>query len=292
MDNENQTPAEEESNELSFDQIDSLLSFDPFNKDEAEASPPAEETPAKQEEAAAAVPAEGAEEQPPSQEAQPAEQAPQPQEDHEKVFLRQQLENMQKVLDTLQAPKQPTQQQPTEDDIPIPEYNFNIPEPLIQHLQSENPAEVQAGVRALAQGVAQTVHKQVVQQMASMVQSVVPQMVQQGVASANTAKEIFSDFYGTYKELNVPSLYPLVVDVAQKVASEYHAKSWSPQLRDETARRVKALLTQGQAPVTTPQVPQTPPAKPPAQFGGGGQRPAASQGSKTSEDIMKTLFGG
>lgn len=285
------TAAPAESEELSFEQVDALLSFDPFSKKDAPAEPPAADAEAGEVPPAAAdaetLPAEQGTGEPPAAPTAPAAQPPT--EDPEKVLLKQQLEQMQRDIAAMRQPQQP-QQPPEDPNAAVPEYAFNIPDALLEHLRSDNPAEVRAGVGALAQGVARTVHQTVMQQMASLVQTVVPQMVNQGVTGAQMAREIFTDFYGTYKELNVPELRPMIVNVAQQVASEYRASTWSPQLRDEVARRVKAALAQPMAPAIPPSAPAAP--KPPTQFGGGAARPAAAPaGSKTQEDIMKTLFG-
>lgn len=287
-------PAADSNDGLSFDQIDSILNFDPFNKEEAKGAPVVEDPPAEEEETLPAEPAKAEAQTAPAQESQTAEPPPQPPEDSEKALLKQQLASMQAALDALQKP-QPQQNQPRQqEEFPVPEYNYNIPEPLIQHLQSENPAEVRAGIGALMQGLSQTVHRTVVKDLTDMMQHVVPQMVRQGVDGANTAREIFTDFYGTHKDLNVPELRPLIVNTAQQVANEFRANSWTPQLRDETARRVKAVLA-GHATPPAPAVtqpPATPPAKPPAQFGGNGTRTNEVPMSKTAADIKSTLFGG
>lgn len=296
MADELNTPAEEPS-ELSFDDLDRLLNYDPFSQEAAAAETPADEA------GTPSAPAQEGGEAPSSPEAQPGQvqaqtpDAPAPAEDPEKALLKQQLEAMQREIEAIRRPAQPPAQPAggPQAEVPVPDYSFNIPDTLLQHLQSDNPTEVRTGVAALAQGVAQTVHRQVMQHAAEMfgavVQQHIPQMIQQHVTGVETAKEIFSDFYGTYKELNVPTLRPLIAATAQQVATEFRANSWTPQLRDETARRVRAALAAGNP--VQPTSPAAPPARPPVQFGGNGARPAGNvPASKTAEDIQKTLFGG
>ncbi len=268
-----------------------LLNFDPFAKS-------GEEEQATAVEAAAVAPTEAAPTPAAVEEGKPAEAVaeavapeaapPAPAEDPAMVALRQQNELLTQTLKTVQeaqAPAQAPAEAPAEAPAAdIPAYSFNIPDELVKHIQSDDPAEVRTGVAALAQGVAQTVHQTVMQQFGEQMSQFVPNYVQQSVASMQQQQEVFNDFYGNNKDLNVPELRPLVVSVAQQVASETGADSWSPTLRDAVATRVRGMLRSGAAPAAS-----TPPQ--PANFGGSARPAADAAATPVQADVMTTLFG-
>ena len=99
------------------------------------------------------------------------------------VALRQQNELLTQTLKTVQETQAPTQAPGEAPPADIPAYSFNIPDELVKHIQSDDPAEVRTGVAALAQGVAQTVHQTVMQQFGEQMSQFVPNYVQQSVAS-------------------------------------------------------------------------------------------------------------
>ncbi len=285
--------------------IEDLMGFDPFSKPpEGEAPGPVEEpTPPTEPPAGVVAPVEppaapieppapveppaAAPVTPPTGAVPPAEPpAPAPAPDPALEAMRVQNELLTQTLQRMQQPAEPVSDPAAAAAPAVPPYNFNVPDELLAHMRSEDPNEVRTGLAAFAQGVAQTVHRTVMQEFTDQMGSVVPQYVQQSVSSVQQQQEVFNDFYQVNKDLNLPELRPLVVSVAQQVASETGANAWSPQLRDAIASRVRGVL-RGNAP---PPVAPTP-APPPASFGGSARPGETVSPDKVQEDISRTLFG-
>lgn len=56
------------------------------------------------------------------------------------------------------------------------------------------------------------------------------------------AKMMWEDFFGKYPELNTPAARPLVGYVGMQIAKELGKTDYDAEFRDETARRVKAII--------------------------------------------------
>lgn len=167
----------------------------------------------------------------------------------------------------------------------VPEYNFTVPDKLIEALTSTEVPTFKKGVEALIQGMAAAVHYQMAAHMKAMYEPKfdgIPQQVMQMLAHQGESKRIETDFYGTYKELDHPQLRPMVQATAEKIAKEKGIKSWTPELKEETAKQVKALILSitGQ-PVQKPQAPKM-------VTNGSGARPAVGKKSE-ADDIAETL---
>jgi hypothetical protein len=67
------------------------------------------------------------------------------------------------------------------------------------------------------------------------------------------AHDVRTDYFGKYKEHDVPALHPIIRELAGQLAQERKASRWSPELRDELALRVNAFIAQFRSPV--PQMP-------------------------------------
>lgn len=182
-------------------------------------------------------------------------------------------------LNTFQ--QQPEAQASAPAAAPIPDYQFAIPQELVQMMGSEDPADRQRGMVTFAAGIAQSIHQQIRSEYEGAMQT----YVQQQASSSQQANEVREDFYGKYPELNKPELYGLVQSVGQEVARRLGASNYSPELRDAIATQVKATLG-----TTAPrQVKSIPPKTPRAgKKGGGGGRPGA--GSKSVGDQIVDLL--
>lgn len=182
-----------------------------------------------------------------------------------------------------------------QDDSAEPTYNFNIPDQLVQALTSDDVNTFKTGVAGFAQGIGQGVHKQVTQyiekQLPKMMEKMIPAMIQSHMQSYNSRKAIFDDFYGTYKELNNPTLYPVISDITGKVMQEMRTDKWSPAIRDTVAKRVKEFISSigGNA---APANGNTQLPKHPVLGGGNNSRPAPEPKNDVAADIMDTLFTG
>ncbi len=285
-----ETPVDSGNDVLDFDAIGTMLEFDPF----------ATQTAAKEE-----TPVEGAEEQQQQTETgtatvdagqQPVEQTPQagtgegaatpqPEIPEEVKVLMQQLQQAQNTIAQMQSTQQQQQQvgqqQRQQDPYAayVPAYEYQLPEPLAQLLDSEDPAERQQGVKAIMTGISRTVHRQMLEQFQGMLSVYVPRQIEQHQQQQTLQSEIQRDFYGTYKELDNPDVRRIVATIAPQVMQEIGVSDWSPVLRDTLAQRVKAMLSLGRVPVQQQQ-------QPPAIIDQGSRGPVVQP-----NDIEATLFG-
>jgi len=275
--------SQEEQDRQDENEVRRILNFDPF----ADAAAPA---PAAQ--APGTTPNEPATQTPATPDAGAAATTTPPatpQVSPEVAALQEQVRNLQTQIKTTPAAA-PTAQPQGEAPDPVPAYNYNIPDDVMVALDSDEPVQRKAGIAALAQGVSRTVHRQVLDQMQAVFQNVVPQMIEQSHTVRQTAMSVRQDFYGKFKELDNPQLYPFVQQQAILLGQELGGITWSPEFRDTLGQRVKAAL-QSASGTIAPQVPQPAPAAAPAPFlAGGNARPGSVRGNPT-DDISDTLFG-
>lgn len=176
-----------------------------------------------------------------------------------------------------------------------PNYDFNIPDQLVQALTNEDPAVFKQGVAGFAKGIGLGVHKQVTtyieKTIPQMLEKALPALINQHMQGYNSRKAIFDDFYGTYKELNNPKLYPLIGQITQEVQTELKTTQWTPAVRDTVAKRVKDFIQSigGAVPKTETKLP---PQKHPQLGGGNNSRGTVETKDKLEEEIADTLFGG
>lgn len=182
-----------------------------------------------------------------------------------------------------------------------PKWNFTIPDQLVEALSTDDPVKFKQGLAGMAQGVAQATYNQVQQNMERMIQplieKMIPQLVQRSMGQKTESDNIFNDFYGTYKELNNPKLYPLVGKITAEVMGELKTDKWSAAVRDTVGQRVKDLIASiaGMGPAGQPQ--NSAPAaalapKHPPMFGGGNSRAGSANSTTDLErEIADTLFG-
>lgn len=287
MTNENREPQEHDV-ELSTEDMQSLLSYDPFEGSEGQAAAGGEP------EVEAETPADGS---PPQAAPQPADGGGAP---SEPVQTQEQpttdADAWRRVAETLLTQQQgqgqqPQGQQPQGD--PLPDYNWNVPEALVTAMGSEDPAERRMALQALIRGVATGIHAQVRQEYMSRLQGMateVPRVMQQQLRQQHEQQQIYQDFYGTYPQLADPRIRPLVMQVAQEEIQRNPNVTWNAEFRDRVAKQTMGLLqqyAQGAGAKTPP--PAAPPRSVPT-----GARPNGSAAVRDEQQAQldDLLFGG
>lgn len=167
----------------------------------------------------------------------------------------------------------------TQDD--VPDYLLQVPDSIWAGVEAEDPMMRRKAITALLSGYSRTVHHTLTQQMRQVFQSL-PMMMGQMINSQQTQKSIFDDFYGNYRDLNDPELFPLVQSVARGVLQQMGAQGWSPQVRQRVAEAVYAKLGRP-APGAQPGV------VPATVFNGSASRPTASAPNSVMQGIMELL---
>lgn len=248
-----------------------ILNFDPFGPT-ADQGQPSEPT----------SPEAGAEPQAPAPQQLSAPPAA-PQGGEDIAALRAQIARLEAAIAQPQA-QQPAAPQSQEQR--QPRYNARVPEQIMQMMSSEDPMQRMQGVTMLVNGIGEMVHDTVMREVTSTLQNFqqeVPRMAQATVQDHAAQVATFQDFYGKFPELNNPVFYPMVLEVASKIAKEKGAKAWSGELRDAIGQEVYKLLKW--------QVPQAPKPKAPAVTPGGSARPAAvNSGTDPQQAAMLDLL--
>lgn len=300
-------------NAAESDELAAMLEYDPFDPQYAgdgAGDGSGAEAPAQGDSGA------GQDEGGTGQQADPNAQPSQPSGQEDPAQLRQQLDEALRFIHQLregqgqaqgQQGAQPGQQGQTgapqqgqdqsQGQEALPNYQFQIPDELLQMMDSDDPAQRKQALTYLGQGVAQSVHQMVRQEMTDKMgrlQQELPQTIQQQQAAQAQQRQIFDDFYGTYQDLNRPELRPTIVEVAKAVAGEYQQKgmpvSWGPEFKQTVANRVYQVL--GRQPGQQAPQQQAPARKSsqPRNFGGNARR-GVGQADTEQLDIERTLFG-
>lgn len=171
----------------------------------------------------------------------------------------------------------------------LPKYDFNIPDALIEVLTTEtDKGKFKEGVAALASGIANAIQATMLPYIEAQFNprfDNIPQMLAQHIQGMERAKTTRQDFYGTYPELDQPALYSFIRQIGDATAKELNITEWNQTLRDETAKRVKAIIAQA----TGTKTPAKPAATPPRMIGGNSARSAPA--NDDAGDIADTIFG-
>lgn len=246
-----------------------ILNFDPFgpNTDQGQPSEPASP------EAGAA---------PQSAPQQPSAPSPAPQDQD----LRAQISRLEGMITAMQQPQAAAPQQPQAAEPRAPRYNARIPEQIMTMMSSEDPMQRAQGVTHLVNGIGEMVHDTVMREVSTLLQNFqqeVPRLAQATVQDQAAQAATFQDFYGKWPELNNPVFYPMVLEVAGRIAKEKGATAWSAELRDAIGQEVYKLLKW--------QVPQGAKPKAPAVTPGGSARPtSANSGADPQQAAMLDLL--
>lgn len=204
---------------------------------------------------------------------QPAEPTTSEKGSDELARIKEELQESRRYLTELQSQVLRNQTPKEEAKAPkgpdLPSYEFQIPDELANGIYSDDVAERKAALASLVSGIGQSVHATLraeVEQRLQGLQQSLPQQVEQFTTATSERDKIRADFYGTFKELDRPEIYPLVKHYTAEVMKAGRHKNWTPQLRDEIGQKVKEFLGQF-APQKT--------AKAPAQTRPGTRPPAA-----------------
>lgn len=266
--------------------ITSVLHFDPFKKGEEipEGKTPSAKTAkeAKPEEGDEKTPAKDEKTNIPSPSTKPATEA-KPSDDS--GYWRGIAEERQKALDTATKPKE----EPKADDgLKIPSYAFDIPDPLIEALTSQEVPTFKKGVQALAQGIAGAIHAQMAAHMSQTFDprfNALPVIINQVIQATQKAKTISDDFYGKYPQFNHPQLKSIIKTTGEAVAKKLGKTEWDEELRDKIAEEMIAIF--GNTGIKNGKDTNPPPRLLPSQ----GARTVPTTEDAVTKDIAETIFG-
>lgn len=297
--------------------LDSFLHYDPMKKPEEgtssegdEETPPAGEgdliTPPPAANAPSDVPTPPA--NTPSESAASGTPAPAPTpQELELQVLRQQLAEMQKLVQGQQAQAQPAQGQPPADPeldklyAPSQAYNqLTMPSQIAEQIFSSDPEVARQGLNTAFQGLAHIIHQNVAEQARQREELLAKRLVEQAQqpwrqeAQARENKNLHDSFYSKYPELDKPELKPYIAMKAKQVAEQMGIQQPTQQFLEWVAQNVKQELGLGtSAAPTNPAPAPTPPAHstpPPYMAGNGSGRAPSKPAAK--DDIFDTLFVG
>lgn len=293
--NNEATEQESQAPESQGEDIVSIFQYDPFAPSEPSEEAPEPEPEGEQEEGTEgteeAASDEGGEEEVPEP-SKPEGQSEQPQQPPQNQQLETILSRLSQQLDQ-GSQQQPEKQEQKEPEVPA--YDFNIPDEIVQGMASEDPGERKKALAAYTKGVAQAIHKTMRSEVQEEFQRV-PNMIQSHTQQTQRAQTIFQDFYGQYPELNRPELRSLITNQAQAMMQENPNMQWSPQVRDEIARRVRGVLQSFAGGEQTQQQPKPKTSKKPKQpanlSGTSPSRKAPAQRDAQVAEIEEVLFGG
>ena len=310
--------------ELTDDQLEDLLQHDPFEGEEAR--PDTIDAHATKNDAGKAETegeVEGAPETTPPAEAPVAEAKPETEtpplvapaaapvavpsvepkiaEPSEVQLLRAQVDQQGRLIQAFMARTQSPVAAPTsgvppaEDEVKVPDYNFNVPENLVEALANENAQVRRGALSALIQGTAQAVHREVIKAMRAEIPGRTRAVVREEQAANTGASNVFEDFYSKHPQFKTQEGMAIVGIASQEVMKETGLQDWSPTLRDAIAVRAQKklqALVPGMvaAPVAAPPVSAPPKAPPrqPASFAPGA-RPAAGKSGDIAQQVADML---
>ncbi len=191
---------------------------------------------------------------PPAEPAAPAA-APDPR-DAEITLLREQNKQIAQMMQTMQAQSHASvkamqqtaaaaapQKAPEAEEDGTPLYEYDIPDTIVEALESEDKNHRKAALASIVKGTAQAVHRQIMSTMGNRFEEHTA-----GISAAQQQqgqdKQVYDDFYAAYPALENPGIRPIVQQAAQLVINETQAQGWTPQLRDLIGQRAVAMLTQ------------------------------------------------
>ncbi len=164
--------------------------------------------------------------------------------------LRQQVSQMQGMLQAFRMQGQGGQPQPSQGQAPQqaqgqpqPQYRFRVPDEAMVGLRSENDSEYRGVIENLLNGVAQNIHTNLTQEFRAHVAQTVPSMIQTSQQTRGQQEAVYNDFYASFPDLNNPGVKGIVLGVAQQMAREGHVQ-WNDGFRNALGHRVRATLQQ------------------------------------------------
>ena len=253
------------------DEVISVLGYDPFGPP-PEPAPP-QPTPTGQPPAA-----------PPGQ--VPPVQQPAVQPPSELETLRQHVQQLEQRLTQPAAPApQPGAPGAPQPIDPIPTYQYEIPDQVLQMLSSEDPSHRKVALGNVMTAVSRSVHGLMQKELAQVIPMLARQVVQEHLAQQEVGKE----FYTKYPTLDKPELRPLIYQIASSWAQQNPNAGWNAQTRDAIARVVHATFNmpfpgQGNGQASPPPPPQAPTMMPTM------SRPAATLSAGSDEQELMDML--
>jgi hypothetical protein len=146
-----------------------------------------------------------------------------------------------------EAPTAPDEYAPQDDaGNPLDYRQINIPDAVLNAMNSENPLERKAAVTHLISSSMATAHRMAVSQATRMMNAtvarVLPSYVAERIAQHERQREVFTDFYNTYPDLSAPAIRPIILEQAKTLQAHYGNPGWTPQFRDALGTHVRNML--------------------------------------------------
>lgn len=173
----------------------------------------------------------------------------------EQKLLRLKLEAQEKELEELRnkgkqedkdEDKKESEDKKKAKELDAPAYELKINDEMIQLLASaEEPEQFKKGMEAIVNGVATVVHREVMKHVDRLVQdrlvSNVPEIIEHRSSIEKSQAAIRDDFFKHYPGYNDEKFAPVIVAAAEAIDKQYKPKSWSPEIREAIALRIREL---------------------------------------------------
>jgi len=205
-------------------EVIAVLGYDPFGPvEEAPPQPPPAQPQAAPPQPEAATPPAGQPTVPPPNELETLKQ--------QLGMVTRELQQMRQPAQQPAQPGQPGGQQPID---PVPAYQYEIPDQLVQLMASEDPGHRKMALSNVMTAVSRSVHGLMQKELAQ----VIPALARQVMMEHLGQQEVGKDFYSVYKDLDKPELRPLIYQIASGWAQQNPGAGWNAQTRDAIARVV------------------------------------------------------
>lgn len=241
---------------------------------------------------------------------QPAPQPPQPDEAAlREASLTAQVDALKRTIETLRASPQPSAQPSGTPTGAAPEsgqspaeqlvrYNLTLPQPVMDQLQSEDPAQFAQAISRIVNDLGTIVHNSVINQVRQEVGAKFEHLSKFASESQETdvreaaradAKKQYYDAFPTHQN---ELIEPIIQTEARKMAAEFPGLPWNADYINALGARVNGALAQlrGEQPQPAPEPApsgQQPPKKPAAMMPSGNRGgTGAPQPSSADEDLI------
>jgi len=231
----------EDEDNLTDDERDNLLSFDPFDdgfEGDAENEAALDTADDEAEEPIAAA-------EPVEEEVAPPVAVSSGPSEREKL-LTEQNELLRAQMQTIAMAQKPvTADAKAQPEDNIPAYQFNVTDDYINAIRDDDPQVVRAALQGIMTGVARATHIEMQKEYKAHTQSAIAGYVNRHTEVTKIQTDVQSDYYGNFPQHNKPAIRAMVVAIGQNVMSEMGANAWSPELRNEIGKRVNETLVGG-----------------------------------------------
>lgn len=179
---------------------------------------------------------------PPPQPTPAPEPEPRREVDPEVAQLRARLAELEGKIE----PKKEAPPQDPDQEFILKSYGgIRIPPDVLVALRDDDPAKASEALTGLMFGVlsrAARDSRAFVREELARMREEVPRIATNEVETRTRAQQVEADFYGNYPVLNKPRLRPVVAQTMQEIAQDWISQGkrvdWTPEFRDQLARRV------------------------------------------------------